>query len=136
MTELVDSPLTLSRKQESITSAVPTQSKRKRAKDTADLASLQTVPVAPKIQDSVRKLRDFPNVHACPPFMARDQECLQNDGRFASGIIEPALFVLRLQESHDTGKQDPRTDARARVAPLKVSGSKFTLATRDRFFNR
>jgi hypothetical protein len=63
------------------------------------------IPIAAKIQDSVRQLRDFSNVHACPPFMAHDQECLKNDCRFTSSMVESALFVLRLQESHDTHLQ-------------------------------
>jgi hypothetical protein len=102
MTKLVDSPFTLRREYESIAATVPTLSERKSAENTADLASLQTVPVAAKFQDSVRERRDFSNVHTCPSFMACDQECLQNSRRFASGMIEAAFLVLWLQESHDT----------------------------------
>ena len=98
----MDSSFTLGREQESIASAVPTLSKRKRAQDTADFASLQTVPVATNIQDTVRELRDLSNMHTCLSFMARDQECLENNRRFTSGMIEAAFLVLRLQESGNT----------------------------------
>lgn len=99
--KLMDSPFRLSRELKSITAAVATLSKRKGAQDIADLASLEMVPVVAKIQNSVRESRDFSNVDACASFMARDQECLQNDRRFGSGMIEAASLVLRLQQFHD-----------------------------------
>jgi hypothetical protein len=34
--------------------------------------------------------------------MARDQECLDNDRPFRSGMIEASLLVLRLEEFHHT----------------------------------